>query len=698
MVTGEITQNRIPFSRSLAGKLLLLGVLPGALLMAGLIAWGAMDRFAHLERSAQDELLREAYLAAARIDESNALAIHAARTLAAQQAGGLFGERRLSVETMKAQLAADPNLTAVSVAYEPDADGLDAASISGEGALPAEWIEKGGRFIPYVFRDWTKGNAISTKPLVDYETGLYYDGVRRAFAESGRAQTLVTEPYLYDGQLIVEQSHPIVIDGKFRGVGCTDRSLAAIEALVRGCAATVGADAYLLSSRGRFIVATTDAPIDAATAGAAESAALRTRAVDDTRFGEMLSPFLRDSDRDGFLRESASPVDGEALLAAGVRIESGGWTLVLTKPRAVVFAAIRAEMWRNGAIFLGGVGVACTLVLYTAVRTGRRLRTAALAADRIAGGDLAFDIPPCSAHDEAGVLTRSLQRMQSNLNALLGGIRTAGVTLDSSALELGATSREQAAMAHGFGESTAQIAAATQQISATGSELATTMNAVERAVERTAGLASGTRENLAAVDGTIRELAEATQSIAAKLAAISERASSINGVVTTIAKVADQTNLLSVNAAIEAEKAGEQGRGFLVVAREIRRLADQTAGATLDIESMVREMQAAVGAGVMEMDRFSEKVRRGVEEVVASSRQMAEIIGEVQASAGRYRSVASGMQSQSQGATTISQSMEALVAAARRTVESADEFGRTAAELRRASQMLRESVGAFRLK
>ena len=168
--------------------------------------------------------------------------------------------------------------------------------------------------------------------------------------------------------------------------------------------------------------------------------------------------------------------------------------------------------------------------------------------------------------------------------------------------------------------------------------------------------------------------------------------------VTTIAKVADQTNLLSVNAAIEAEKAGEQGRGFLVVAREIRRLADQTAGATLDIESMVREMQAAVGTGVMEMDRFSEKVRRGVEEVVASSRQMAEIIGEVQASAGRYRSVASGMQSQSQGATTISQSMEALVTAARRTVESADEFGRTAAELRRASQMLRESVGAFRLK
>jgi methyl-accepting chemotaxis protein WspA len=196
----------------------------------------------------------------------------------------------------------------------------------------------------------------------------------------------------------------------------------------------------------------------------------------------------------------------------------------------------------------------------------------------------------------------------------------------------------------------------------------------------------------------MRELAEATQGIAARLAAISERASGINGVVTTIAKVADQTNLLSVNAAIEAEKAGEQGRGFLVVAREIRRLADQTAGATLDIELMVREMQSAVGAGVMEMDRFAEKVRLGVDEVVTSSRQMTAIIEEVGANAERFRSVATGMSSQSQGAATISQSMSALADAAKRTVASAEEFGRTADELQRASQRLRESVAAFSLR
>ena len=94
-----------------------------------------------------------------------------------------------------------------------------------------------------------------------------------------------------------------------------------------------------------------------------------------------------------------------------------------------------------------------------------------------------------------------------------------------------------------------------------------------------------------------------TASISAALSTIREKADNINMVVTTITKVADQTNLLSINAAIEAEKAGESGRGFLVVALRFAALADQTAVATLDIENIVRLMQDAVAAGVMQMDK-----------------------------------------------------------------------------------------------
>ena len=127
------------------------------------------------------------------------------------------------------------------------------------------------------------------------------------------------------------------------------------------------------------------------------------------------------------------------------------------------------------------------------------------------------------------------------------------------------------------------------------------------------------------------KMEDATGSIVNKLQILNDKASNIAGVVKTINKVADQTNLLSVNAAIEAEKAGEYGVGFLVVAREIRRLADQTASATLDIEQMVQQMHSAVSAGVMEMDKFSEQVRTCISQVSQISGQMGEIIGQVQA-------------------------------------------------------------------
>ena len=113
----------------------------------------------------------------------------------------------------------------------------------------------------------------------------------------------------------------------------------------------------------------------------------------------------------------------------------------------------------------------------------------------------------------------------------------------------------------------------------------------------------------ARMEATMQQMG-ATRTIAEKLTAIQQRAHDITSVVTTITKVADQTNLLSLNAAIEAEKAGSMA-GFAVVAREIRRLADQTAVATLDIERIVNEMRASVSAGVAGMEQFAHEVQQG---------------------------------------------------------------------------------------
>jgi len=181
------------------------------------------------------------------------------------------------------------------------------------------------------------------------------------------------------------------------------------------------------------------------------------------------------------------------------------------------------------------------------------------------------------------------------------------------------------------------------------------------------------------------------------LGVIREKADGINLVVTTITKVADQTNLLSINAAIEAEKAGEYGRGFLVVAREIRRLADQTAVATLDIENMVRTMQDAVSAGVMQMDKFSEEVPIGVGRIAELSAQMGQIIEEVHTLSDRFRLVNEGVRNQAVGADQINEAMTQVTTVTQQTRVSIDEFKQSTGHLRSSVESINQEVSQFKV-
>jgi len=167
--------------------------------------------------------------------------------------------------------------------------------------------------------------------------------------------------------------------------------------------------------------------------------------------------------------------------------------------------------------------------------------------------------------------------------------------------------------------------------------------------------------------------------------------------VTTISKVADQTNLLSLNAAIEAEKAGEHGRGFAVVAREIRRLADQTAVATFDIEQIVKEMQSAVSAGVMGIDKFADEVRRGREAIGEVTSQLTEIIGQVQTLPPSFESVNEGVQSQSISAAQISEALAQLSVASQQTADSLRQSSMAIDQLNDASRGLQSGVARFTL-
>lgn len=313
-----------------------------------------------------------------------------------------------------------------------------------------------------------------------------------------------------------------------------------------------------------------------------------------------------------------------------------------------------------------------------------------------AGGDLTEKLE-IHSDDAIGQLARGVQSMIDSLNVLVSQVQRSGIQVTSSATQIAATSKEQEATVAEQAATVNQIVATTTEISATAKELVSTMDEVSTVAEGTTNAAASGQAGLQKMESTMHQVVEASSSIAAKLEVLNEKASNINTVVTTITKVADQTNLLSLNAAIEAEKAGEYGLGFSVVATEIRRLADQTAVATWDIEQMVKEMQTAVTAGVMSVEKFSEEVRRSVDEVSAISSGLAEIIDQVQALTPRFESVHEGMQFQSQGADQIKQAVVQLSESAQQTVDSLRQSHSSIDHLNEAAHMLQTGVSKFKV-
>ncbi|MEA3212197.1 MAG: methyl-accepting chemotaxis protein WspA [Chthoniobacter sp.] len=323
------------------------------------------------------------------------------------------------------------------------------------------------------------------------------------------------------------------------------------------------------------------------------------------------------------------------------------------------------------------------------------LQAMARGAEEVAAGNLAVVIKPQSAKDTVG---NALATMVQRLSFLIGQVQKSGIQVRTSGTEIAATAKQQQATANEIFSTTTEIGATSKEISATAKELVKAMKSVTEVAEETATLAASGQTGLTRMEATMKQIMEASGSINARLAVLSEKAGNINKVVTTITKVADQTNLLSLNAAIEAEKAGEYGRGFAVVATEIRRLADQTAVATSDIEQMVKEMQSAVSAGVMGMDKFSEEVRRGAEVVGQVSMQLTEIIGKVQTLTPSFETVNEGMQSQSLGAQQISEALAQLGEAAQQTVESLRQSNLAIEQLTEVTAGLQSGVSRFKVE
>lgn len=694
----------------LGRKVLVFGLVPLVILTVLVGVFVVNETYAALRADGKRELVERTDGLGADIEVANQEAISVPKTMALAQQSGLFSFRTASVAYAKQVVLAFPELLAAYFAYEPNADRNDLVSLNS-GQPENGFDPETGRFIPYIIRDQADPSALTVTPLVAMEESLYYRGVKNRFgmvpemegvttveggvsdlwlpptpSEELRVRPMVTEPYVYTGILMVEQTYPIVIADKFMGIAGVDRSLATIERLVDEARPYPEADVFLISARGRIISNTVDD-------------ALALQRIEQTEWLPILQQVYGHSEAELSAAGAVTatrPGDGSTVYFAGHRVPSSDWFVVTVVPESVILAkadSVQRIVIVGLLLILIGIVV---LVLFSMRYVSRRVGMAAAAADRIASNDLSVDLGHAGG-DETGDLLRSVGGMVASLRDDVQRRRMLTVDLTATVTSIRSAAEVQAASVSDFGASTSQVAAATREISATSQELARTVSQVVEATGETAELAGSGKASLGGLEESMRSLGEATSTISAKLGVISEKASNIGSVVVTITKVADQTNLLSLNAAIEAEKAGEAGRGFAVVAREIRRLADQTAVATLDIEALVGEMQSSVSSGVMEMDRFSESVRKSVAGAREVEEGFQQILDRVESLTPRLASVDEGMQSQALGAQSINEAIAQLTEVAQRTAESLRDLDSAAERLRETVSVVEAEVSRFRL-
>jgi methyl-accepting chemotaxis protein WspA len=364
--------------------------------------------------------------------------------------------------------------------------------------------------------------------------------------------------------------------------------------------------------------------------------------------------------------------------------------------RSEIFEPV--ERLRLFSVYIGAFTLVLVLaVAYSVARSiTRPVVQLTQVAERIAQGDLNADIT-VRARNEIGLLAQAVSTMARSLKSLVGKVQDSAAVISANSVQMAASSRQQSEAASNTGAATVEVAAAAKQISATAEELARTMEQVNGVAQNTAQRAEAGLDGLHAIQIAVGELDQARGGVSGQLELIAQKAQAISVITVTMTKVADQTNLLSLNAAIEARRAGEYGRGFSVVAREIQRLADQAAVSTLEIEHTINEMAQAVATGVAGMKNFSIKVAGSIERIQTVSQQLTEVIQQVQGLPARFEMVLQGMQSQSEGARQITGAIAHMSESAQQTATVVQDSLRLIDQLRDTTHALQNEISLFKV-
>lgn len=411
-------------------------------------------------------------------------------------------------------------------------------------------------------------------------------------------------------------------------------------------------------------------------------------AVDGERVGEVTWASLSDeqgNERAQFQMPVYSRSGGAPIGMA--RVEISLESVSATRTSAMLWSVLISS-----AFLLMALGA--TMMLG---RVLQPLKDLAEKAELIAAGDLTVDIVSTS-NDEVGQLASSFMRMVERLRGTIGRLVEASSAVASASAEISASTEEMAA---GAREQTSQVTA----VAASVEHLSRTTAENSRGAVSTADSARGARAS--AEEGgkvveqsvqSMKRIAHVVQASAETVRTLGRSSAQIGQIISVIDDIADQTNLLALNAAIEAARAGEQGRGFAVVADEVRKLAERTTTATKEIADMIQKIQNDTGDAVRSMEQGTAEVDNGIKLADAAGSSLRGIVSMSQTVTDMVAQIASASELQASASEQISKSVDGISSVARETATGIQQIARTAEDLNRLTENLQELIGQFRLK
>ena len=390
---------RLSLIHSLQGKMLLYLALPVMLIIAGILSYWYTTSLNQAVMQAKLNLSQTADTIAAKVNEETQLAVRTAEGMVLAQQNGMFGDREASLNYARAVLEMNPSLVGVSFGYEPNADNQDQAYINVPALKAGAYVDQFGRFLPYWHRDFDNAEKLLLEPLVDMESSLYYEGVRQQYLQAGTSTAMVTEPYIYEGRMLVEQSAPLIIDGKFVGMASVDRALADITDFLQTIKQQLKIDVLLLSQRNNVIATTLT------------NSELTTKAIAETQYANLIEQLESQGQARRVIADN-DPLDSHVYYFDKAEVNTGHWSVIVRRSETDVIGPIQAQFRPLLATAVASSLLVLILFGYFINRTSKRINIAIDSVEQLANGNLTIQVQKYMAQqDELGAMFRSFNRL-----------------------------------------------------------------------------------------------------------------------------------------------------------------------------------------------------------------------------------------------------------------------------------------------